>query len=108
MLTFEEFLVQFKNEVAEIYALSDMSKNARVAVLSTMKKYLGSARYDSLEMLELFETVCYSAMQKGQVNRKYIEKKVVSDMPTYLTNPDYSDFPEITFDEAQERGSILR
>ena len=60
-----------------------------------MKQYLGNRRFDPLDLVNLFQTVCYSAVHKGQLSRSIVEAKVSREMDNYLSddslNPDYTD-----------------
>ncbi len=105
MITFNEFLTQYSEEIEEVYESVEMSRNAKKAVIFTMKKYLGNKKYDPLELMELFESVCYSSMSMGRVNRVGIQDRVHNEASTYLTEDDYSREPDITFEEVHERRS---
>jgi hypothetical protein len=106
MLTFNEFLIQFSEEVNEIYQGAEMSRNAKIAVISVMREYLGNRRFDPVELLGLFESVCYTAMHK--VDRDTLLARVGREANFYLTDPDYSREPDITFEEVAERRSMGR
>ena len=109
MVTFDQFLTEFNEEVEETFEEAMMTENAKIAVVSTMRKYLGNMRFDPLELMELFETVCYSAMHKGQVNRKAIEARFKQEANKFLTTEaKYASEPEITFEEVEERRSFGR
>lgn len=106
MITFNEFLVQFSDEVREIYLGAEMSTNAKIAVISVMRDYLGSRRFDPAELLGLFESVCYSAMHKEVIDKEALATRVRNEVRNYLTDPDYFREPDITFDEVEERRSM--
>lgn len=108
MITFNEFLMQFSDEVEEIYQGAEMSENAKIAVISVMRDYLGSRRFDPVELLGLFESVCYSAMHKDVIDEEALATRVRNEARNYLTDPDYSREPDITFEEVEERRSMGR
>ena len=109
MVTFEEFLVEYHDKVAEAYESLGLTKNARKAIVSTMRKYLGDRRFDPMDLLNLFQTVCYSAMHRGQLSRKVIENKIVSEMDDFLSNPGLSGgFDADSFPERDENWSVGR
>lgn len=109
MLTFNEFLIQFSEEVGETYAMAEMSRNAKIAVVSVMRQYLGNRRFDPTELLSLFQTVCMSAMHKGSVAREAIAERFNNEVNTYLTEePRYASNPEISLEEVEERRSMGR
>ena len=109
MLTFNEFLIQFSEEINEVYQGTEMSKNAKIAVVSVMRQYLGNRRFDPMELLELFESVCYSVMSKDSVIREQLVGRVRNEARTYLTwQPTYDDYPEISFEEVEERRAMGR
>ena len=109
MVTFDEFLTDFNEEVEETFEEAAMTDNAKIAVVTTMRKYLGNMRFDPLELMGLFETVCYSAMRNGQVNRRDITARFKQEANKFLTtDSQYASEPEITFDEVEERRSFGR
>ena len=108
MLTFNEFLVQFSEEVQEVYSLTMMSENAKIAVVQVMRQYLGNRRFDPAELLGLFESVCYSAMNRTKIDPEELEDRVQHEAAAYLDEQDYSMEPDITFEEVEERRSMGR
>jgi len=106
MITFGDFLVQFNEEVEETYEQVSMSKNAKEAVETVMKKYLGNRKFDPIELMELFENACYHAMGKERVDIPELHSAVSNQAKNILhEEPRYTDFPEITFDEAERMRS---
>ena len=103
MISFEEFLVVYGESIKEIYEDVGMSKNAKKAVVSTMRKYLGERKFDPIGMLSLFESVCYGAMEMGHVDKDNIRFRVHSEGRYYLSG--VNDFlePDIDLVERQER-----
>ena len=109
MVTFKQFLSDFSEEVEETFESVSMTENAKIAVVSVMSNYLGERRFDPIELMELFEMVCVSAMNKSQINREVLEQRVNQAAKAVLTEePQYSDFPEISFEEAEERRAFGR
>ena len=105
MITFDEFLTQYSNDIAEIYAGAEMSRNAKRAVVSVMRQYMGERKFDPISIRNLFESVCYSAMEKGSVARGAIGRRVVAQGPNELVGTDDFLPPETNLVEAQERGA---
>ena len=109
MLTFNEFLEQFKEEVEEVFVSTEMSDNAKKAVVEVMGDYLRGRRFDPTELLALFERVCIMSMNKSEQNEKELSERIIDEAPKYLTEqPDYSKEPDITFEEISERRTIGR
>ncbi len=100
MVTFEEFLTQFNEEVEETFEQIEMSDNAKTAVIIVMKDYLKNRKFNPLELMELFENACYHAMGRDKVSISELRASLNSQAPKIITeHPDYSDFPEMMFDE---------
>ena len=70
MVTFEEFLVNFNEEVEETFENTSLSDNARAVVVSTMKKYFAGKKYDPIELMAVLEGVCIATMTHDEVERK--------------------------------------
>jgi len=103
MVTFDEFLANYAENINEIYESVDMSKNAKIAVVSTMRRYLGNKRFDPISLLNLFESVCYASMNKGSVDRANIRSRVTSEGPSYLSGEEDFYTPDTDFVEIEER-----
>ena len=109
LLTFNEFLIQFNEEIEETYESAGMTKNAKIAVISTMRRHLGNRVFDPLELMELFETVCIASMKNGQVDRKGVIDRFKQTKGAFLTEqPTFRDKPDISFEEVEERRAMGR
>ncbi len=103
MVTFNEFLIQFNEEVEETFEQVEMDDNAKIAVVTVMKDYLGKRKYDPLELMQLFERACYHAMGKEMENYNELQESVRRQAPTYLTElSEYTNFPERVFEEYEK------
>ncbi len=105
MITFDEFLVQYNDVVAEAYEELGLSNTAKEAIVTIMRKYLGNRRFDPVDLINLFQTVCYSAMHRGQLSRKAIEEKVNREMDKYLADEGYdNEYTEESFRNVEIKG----
>ena len=105
MVTFDEFLIAYDDVVEEAYEDLGLTETAKEAVVTIMKKYLGNRRFDPLDLINLFQTVCYSAMHRGQLSRKRIEDKVSNEMENYFTEAGLEgDFTADSFPDREKKG----
>ena len=70
-----------------------------------MRKHLGRTRFDPMELMQLFETMCVSAMNKGEVDRPKIADRFKQELPVFLTDEYETNFSDIVFEEPEERRS---
>ena len=92
MITFDEFLEEYNDQVQEAYESNGMDEGAIDVVVSTMKRYLGNRRYDPMSLLNVFQSVCYSAMAKSHHNSREIKKRFAQEAENYLEDTnDYSN-----------------
>jgi hypothetical protein len=109
MVTFEEFLVRFNEEIEETFESSELSDNARAVVISTMKRYFRGKKYDPIELMAVFEGVCVATMTKDEPKRKSVLNRIKKEANHYVTEePDFTRFPDITFEEAEEMRAMGR
>ena len=105
MITFDEFLVQYSDVVAEAYEELGLTNTAKKAIVTIMRNYLGNRRFDPVDLINLFQTVCYSAMHRGQLSRKTIEEKVSGEMDKYLADEGYdNEYTEESFPNIEIKG----
>ena len=91
MVTFEEFLVNFNEEVEETFESAFLSDNARAVVISTMKRYFAGKKYDPIELMSVLEGVCVAAMTHDEIERKSILDRIQREANHYVTaEPEYA------------------
>ena len=112
MITFKEFLEDFKEEIDEVLTPFDEERknddsdtitvnSVRDAVMEVMGAYLKNGKYDPMELLNLFHRICTLAMNREAEDYSLTVNDVEREAAHYLSSETES-LSDITM-EGEER-----